>query len=218
MAVDVAVIEDDDFTRAMLVNTLNSEDTKVVLNSAKPKSLIEYIQKNSLDAVFLDLHLGKGPSGLDLAVAVRRRLPRVGIVIVTSYEDPRLLQSNPPDMPRGTVYLVKNHISKIQDLAAAMDKAITLANSDKEKNEITRRNSNIARLTNGQIELLRLMAQGLSNSEIAKRKFVTEKSVELSVSRLVRALGIERDPTQNQRVHISKVYFRAMGLKLDEEI
>jgi len=218
MAVDVAVIEDDDFTRAMLVNTLNSEDTKVVLNSAKPKSLIEYIQKNSLDAVFLDLHLGKGPSGLDLAVAVRRRLPRVGIVIVTSYEDPRLLQSNPPDMPRGTVYLVKNDISKIQDLAAAMDKAITLANSDKEKNEITRRNSNIARLTNGQIELLRLMAQGLSNSEIAKRKFVTEKSVELSVSRLVRALGIERDPTQNQRVHISKVYFRAMGLKLDEEI
>ncbi|MFM1779280.1 MAG: hypothetical protein RIS51_425 [Actinomycetota bacterium] len=217
MALEVAVIEDDDFTRAMLVNTLNSSEAKVVLDSAKPKPLIDFVKTRSLDAVFLDLHLGKGPSGLDLAIAVRRYLPKVGVVLVTSYEEPRLLQSSPPPLPRGTVYLVKSEISKIQDLSSAMNQAISLANSDKDKSETQRRNSSIARLTDGQVDLLRMMALGLSNAEIAKRKFVTEKSVELSVSRLVRALGIERNPTQNQRVHMSKVYFRATGLRLDEE-
>lgn len=217
MTHEVAVIEDDDFTRAMLVNTLNSSNARVLLDSSKPKALIDFVQKNSLDAVFLDLHLGKGPTGLDLAIAVRRFLPRVGIVIVTSYEEPRLLQSSPPPLPRGTVYLVKSEISNISDLSSAMEKAISLANSDYEKSVSVKRKSDIARLTDGQVDLLRMMAQGLSNAEIAKRKFVTEKSVELSVSRLVRALGIERDPTQNQRVHISKVYFRATGHKLNDE-
>jgi DNA-binding NarL/FixJ family response regulator len=201
----------------MLVNTLNSGAAKVVLDSAKPQPLIDFVRKQSLDAVFLDLHLGKGPTGLDLAVAVRRYLPKVGIVVVTSYEEPRLLQSNPPQLPRGTVYLVKNEITNIQDLSDALERSVLLASSEKEKGDSGRRISNIGRLTDGQVELLRMMALGLSNAEIAKRKFVTEKSVELSVSRLVRALGIERDPTQNQRVHISKVYFRATGLKLSDE-
>jgi DNA-binding NarL/FixJ family response regulator len=201
----------------MLVNTLNSSEATVVLDSAKPKPLIDFVKTRPLDAVFLDLHLGKGPSGLDLAIAVRRYLPKVGIVIVTSYEEPRLLQSSPPPLPRGTVYVVKSEITKIQDLSSAMNQAISLANSDKDKSDTQRRNSSITRLTDGQVELLRMMALGLSNAEIAKRKFVTEKSVELSVSRLVRALGIERNPTQNQRVHMSKVYFRATGLRLDEE-
>lgn len=95
MTHEVAVIEDDDFTRAMLVNTLNSSNARVLLDSSKPKALIDFVQKNSLDAVFLDLHLGKGPTGLDLAIAVRRFLPRVGIVIVTSYEEPRLFKAAP---------------------------------------------------------------------------------------------------------------------------
>jgi DNA-binding NarL/FixJ family response regulator len=56
------------------------------------------------------------------------------------------------------------------------------------------------------------MAQGLSNAEIAKRRFVTEKSVETAIARLAKIMGVESDPSRNQRVHMAKVYFRALGI------
>jgi DNA-binding NarL/FixJ family response regulator len=56
------------------------------------------------------------------------------------------------------------------------------------------------------------MAQGLSNAEISKRRFVTEKSVETSIARLAKVMGLTNDPGQNQRVHMARVYFRALGV------
>jgi hypothetical protein len=41
---------------------------------------------------------------------------------------------------------------------------------------------------------------------------VTEKSVETSISRLAKAMGLKSDPSINQRVHLAKVYFRALGI------
>jgi DNA-binding NarL/FixJ family response regulator len=66
-------------------------------------------------------------------------------------------------------------------------------------------------LSNIQLETLRLMSQGLSNAEIAKRRSVTEKAVELAIARLAKSLGIQKDSSRNQRVHIANVYFRAIG-------
>jgi DNA-binding NarL/FixJ family response regulator len=59
------------------------------------------------------------------------------------------------------------------------------------------------------------VAQGLSNAEIAKRRFIKEKSVELTISRMAKSLGIESNISANQRVHIARVYFRAIGVKVD---
>lgn len=217
MSLRIAVIEDDDFTRAMLVSAIRSSGAQVEVESARPKALLNHLDNHVVDAVVLDLHLGKGPTGLDLAIAVRAKAPGVGIVMLTSYEDPRLLQSKPSELPTGTVYLIKKDVSDLSTLMSAIQSAIDQTRNPLERKGSPRKHGSLASLTNGQIELLRLMAQGLSNAEIAKRKFITEKAVELAISRLVKAIGIERDASQNQRVHIAKVYFRALGMKLDEE-
>ena len=217
MPLKLAIIEDDDFLRAMLVNTLSSEGFEVVTDSARPSALIKYLGSQTLDVAILDLHLSKGPTGLDLAVAIKAKFPAVGIVFLTSYEDPRLLQANHSPMPKGSVYVVKRQISNLSTLTEAINKAATNALSSQPETIAVRSKSGVSSLTNSQVELLRLLALGLSNAEIAKRRFITEKSVELSITRLVRALGVERDPTQNQRVHMAKVYFRAMGLKISDD-
>lgn len=213
----IAIIEDDDFLRTMLVKALLVDDYEVVLDSATPRELIDFLKLESVDAAILDLHLGKGPNGIDLGVAIRSKFPTIGIVFLTSFEDPRLLQANHAQLPAGSVYVVKSQIKDLHVLSQAIEKAITSVTSGQFDVTTAKPTSQLGSLTNSQIELLRLMAMGLSNSEISKRKFITEKSVELSITRLVRALGIERDPTLNQRVHIAKVYFRAMGLNLVED-
>ena len=66
-------------------------------------------------------------------------------------------------------------------------------------------------LTDIQIETLRLVAQGLSNSEIAKVRFVSEKSVEQIVARIAQHLSISPDRTRNLRVILAGEYFKWLG-------
>jgi DNA-binding NarL/FixJ family response regulator len=61
------------------------------------------------------------------------------------------------------------------------------------------------------------VAEGFSNAEIAKRRGVSEKAVEGTIARLASRLSLEKDTALNQRVHIARVYFRAMGLNLGAE-
>lgn len=209
-------MEDDDFTRLMIVTALRSQGIDVVLETAEASTALEQAKSADIDVALLDLQLGKGPTGIDLAVALRRDAPKLGILFLTSYEDPRLLNPNLPELPFGSVYLNKKSISEIETLLEAINlakqpRAVVAKRVSKTKT------GPIASLTDTQLETLRLMAQGLSNAEIAKRRYVTEKSVETSIARLAKTMGLVQDPTKNQRVHMAKVYFRALGSNPGED-
>lgn len=216
MATRAMVVEDDDFTRLMIVTALRSQGIDVVLETAEASTALEQAKSADIDVALLDLQLGKGPTGIDLAVALRRDAPKLGILFLTSYEDPRLLNPNLPELPFGSVYLNKKSISEIETLLEAINlakqpRAVVAKRVSKTKT------GPIASLTDTQLETLRLMAQGLSNAEIAKRRYVTEKSVETSIARLAKTMGLVQDPTKNQRVHMAKVYFRALGSNPGED-
>lgn len=66
-------------------------------------------------------------------------------------------------------------------------------------------------LTDIQIETLRLVAQGLSNSEIARIRYVSEKSVEQIVARIAQHLSISPDRSRNLRVILAGEYFKWLG-------
>jgi DNA-binding NarL/FixJ family response regulator len=65
--------------------------------------------------------------------------------------------------------------------------------------------------TDIQIETFRLLANGLSNSEIAKVRFVSEKSVEQIVARIAQHLLVVPDRAQNLRVILTGEYFKWIG-------
>ena len=65
--------------------------------------------------------------------------------------------------------------------------------------------------TDIQIETYRLLAKGLSNSEIAKVRFVSEKSVEQIVARIAQHLQVTPDRAQNLRVVLTGEYFKWIG-------
>jgi DNA-binding NarL/FixJ family response regulator len=69
----------------------------------------------------------------------------------------------------------------------------------------------LSEFTDTQVATLRLVAQGLSNSEIAKVRFVSEKSVEQIVARIAQHFKITPDRSRNLRVVITAEYFKWIG-------
>ena len=217
MSIRSVIVEDDDFTRLMIANSLVSQNVQVVASCSGAVDALKQITTLKPNLIVLDLHLGIGPTGLDIATEVRRNAPKMGILFLTSYEDPRVLNPNLPELPFGSVYLNKRKVNEIKVLMDAINKAVD-HKSWKAYGQVAPKASNsVSSLSDSQLETLRLMAQGLSNSEIAKRRFVTEKSVETSISRLAKAMGLKSDPSINQRVHLAKVYFRSLGIDPGEE-
>lgn len=216
MGYSLGIVEDDEFTRSMLVSSLSGLGHSIAIESSNPRAVLEFVKVNDLDAVILDLHLGKGPTGLDLAVVVHRLKPEIGIVLLTSYEEPRFLRANLPSLPPGSVYLRKGSVSSVDLLQDAIAKAISRDSASEVDGEAMQ-GSQLGQLSDSQLEIMRLLSQGFSNSEIAKRRFITEKAVEISITRTAKILKVQRDQSQNQRINMAKAYFRALGMKLDDD-
>ncbi|WP_298122585.1 response regulator [uncultured Aurantimicrobium sp.] len=212
MSVDVLVVEDDDLTRITLSSSLKAAGADNVYSASTASEALTLAHKHLPTAALLDLHLGAGPTGLDVARQLRAQNSRIGIVILTSYEDPRLLGENPDFIPAGTKYLLKRDISDISVVTQALSSAPSSSKL------LSRPNMKLlgSKLSENQLMILKLVAEGYSNSEIARRRGVSDKAVEGTLTRLANKLGLEKDSTSNQRVHIARVYFRALGLNLGD--
>jgi DNA-binding NarL/FixJ family response regulator len=204
MVIKTLLVEDDDFTRVTVEAALRHEGVDVVAAVAGVEAAMTYAKKNELDAAVVDLDLGIGPTGIDLAVGLRAINPKMGIVILTSFSDPRLLTSSVNQPPEGSTYVVKQALTDIRLLSEAVQGAVLMAGSgaapDVQLN-----------LTGSQIETLRLLAYGLSNAEIARVRVVTEKSVEQAISRTAKRINLDSQSNVNKRVALAREYFRLTG-------
>ena len=201
----VMLVEDNDFTRSTVASSLREESCDVVAAVATAREAILAAQQNDLDCAVIDLHLGQGPSGIDVAHGLREEDPDLGIVLLTSFADPRLLSGDQRPLPSGTVYAVKDEIRTTSQLRQRLDQAcgegvgakVTLAGR--------------VPLTDLQVELLRMVADGLTNSEIAKRRIVSERSVETALARIMRRLEIDPAQGENPRVLMTQAYYQLIG-------
>lgn len=209
MGARVLIVEDDGFTRSLLVATVSSLGHTVVGDCATAADAMKAAAAEPPDVALLDLDLGGGPTGADLAQGLRRYWPGMGIVLVTSYEEPRLMGTR-LKIPDGTTYLVKQAISQPHEI----DRAIRAAREPRAHTSASAPASLDSRargLSDGQIEIMRLVASGLTNAEIARRRCMTEHAVGKAVARLVKQLGLDYQEGDNPRVLITQAYFAMTG-------
>lgn len=210
MATKVLVVENDDFTRFTLVAALRLKKLNVVCDSATAAAAIECSIKHQPNVALLDLDLGPGPTGLDIARLLRRNNSNTGIVFLTSLEDPRLLRGKKTELPERSVYLIKHDINSPDLIIEAIEKSL------KPVKDASHQLSNKASaLSDNYIDLMRLISEGYSNAEIAKKIFITEKSVEVAISRLAKKLNLSNEMGTNQRIKITKFYFQLKGMKYE---
>lgn len=197
------LVEDDNLVRAALAAGLTHHGLEVTAVGDARAAMESFVTRPPEVAV-LDLHLGPGPTGLDLAVGMRERSPDLGLVLLTSFTDPRLLRTSLDTIPAGMLYLIKQSVDDLALLAAAIESAPGAAGASVSS-------APQSPLTAAQADTLRLLAAGLSNSEIARVRVVTEATVEKTIARTAQALGIAYKEGVNQRVALARAYFRLIG-------
>jgi DNA-binding NarL/FixJ family response regulator len=214
----VLVVEDDAFTRTTVCDALRFHGVMIVGEAGSATEAMAIADGLEFDAVLLDLDLGGGPTGIDLALALRRDRPHVGVVVLTTYEDPRLVRQSYAVLPDDVIYLVKRELSDATALPGALRAAIERAGAPAgTRGGEGRAAGTAAGLTEVQIEVMRLVAEGYSNAAIARERVVTEGAIEKLVHRTARQLGITSTSDQNLRVQITRAYLGLTGAPVRTE-
>lgn len=199
-----AVVADDaPFTRSMvsaLLTQLGFDVTAV----GSANDCIDAVEQLDPDLVVVDLDFGDGPSGLDAIRVLREEMPWVAVLVLTAFRTPKLVDSKAPELT-GISYLVKADIDSADVLAHAVEAALSDESLTVQRSAAPPRGAGVT-ITPGQSDVLRLMADGLSNPEIADRLSMSLTSVERIIGRLYRALGIVADPARNSRVEAVRMY------------
>ena len=207
----VLVVDDDSFTRTTLKSTLAALDCKVVAEADAAGAALRMVAKARPDVALLDLDLGEGPTGIDLAHALRRSLPEIGIVMLSAYEEPRLMGAGQQPLPERSWYLVKRTITDAEQLGRALRLSIDpdlIMTMSRVGSDVA---GELAALSDQQVEIMRLVAAGFANREIARRREMTEPAVEKAIARLIRHFDLKTGKEQNQRVVIAQLYFQLTG-------
>ena len=203
------LVEDDPFTRATLGDALTLHGFDVRARVGTAFDAIEAQDKHDPQVAILDLDLGVGASGIDVAIALRENNPKIGIVFLTTYKDPRLINSNMPSLPEGAIFLNKLDMNSTTKISIQISLAIVKPLAKRTLPWV--RSGPLSSMSSVQIEILKDVAAGLSTSEIARNRGVSEQAIDKSINRISKHLGIPKSADSNMRVQIVRAYFENKG-------
>lgn len=161
----------------------------------------------------VDLDLGEGPTGIDLAHGLRRHDPNVSLVMLTSYGDPKWAGVR-KEPPIGARWVVKSEVNDASVLQGAIEAALSdphAAANEAGGGPPSGTGAGKSPISDAQMQVLRLVAAGHTNAEIAKRRSLTEDAVNKAITRLLRQLDIKVDETSNARVLLTRAYNQITG-------
>lgn len=204
----VLVVDDDDFTRTLVATLVRSLSHQVCATAASVTEAMALAHEKHPQVAVIDLDLGEGPTGIDLAHGLRRIHRDMALVMLTSYGDPQWMgQRREP--PVGMRYVIKGDVND----PAVLGDAIAAALAEPRAPQRDARSA--SPLSEGQWEILRLVSAGFSNAEIARRRSLTVDAVNKAVSRLVRQLDLDVGDESNARALLTQAYNRLTGTVSD---
>jgi DNA-binding NarL/FixJ family response regulator len=179
--------------------------------------LLRMVSEHEPDVVLIDVRMPPtgDDEGIRVANQLRRTHPRVGVLVLTQYAEPRygleLLEAG----PEGRGYLLKERIHDLEELGAAIE---TVAHGGSVIDPAIVRlllsgepggDSALADLTPRERQVLGEMARGKSNAAIADALVLTKKAVEKHVGSIFLKLGLADQDVVSRRVAAVLVYLAA---------
>lgn len=201
-SIRVLLVEDEDFTRTMVGEMLSASGINVH-PVASVAEAIKSMEEFDPHVVLTDLDLGHGPDGADLLTKIAEERPWTGMVVMTAHASPELAINDANRIPDPTVYIVKSEIKSISNLVLAIEESIE--KTGKFQNSFIANPEKIT-ITASQAEILRMIADGLSNASIAKNRDITLRAAEALIQRTFLALGVNGDPNMNPRVVAARMW------------
>jgi DNA-binding NarL/FixJ family response regulator len=220
-ALRVVVAEDNYLVREGVRRLLESTGAVSVLAAVPDaQELLDVVRRLAPDAVLTDIRMPPDHSteGIRAAHAIRAEHPGIGVVVLSQHAEAGYVLDLLQHGADGLGYLLKERIGDRDQLVGALretarggsviDPALIDALVGRRRLE---RASGLAELTDRELDVLRSMAQGLSNAAVAQALFLSESSIEKYVSSIFAKLGLGEEPQLHRRVAAVVTYLRATG-------
>jgi DNA-binding NarL/FixJ family response regulator len=204
----ILVVEDNKFLLDIVTTSLNTPGFQAY-GASTPAQAWELFESVDPDAVVLDIELGGGANGLDLGAEMMEKSPGIGVVFLTELAHPRISKPEWTDLPPGAGFLTKSKLTSLDDLISALEAVLTLEPDNPPRHD--KSGGGVwDDLSKAQIEVLGLIAQGMSNTEIAKHRGTQVRAVEALISRTFDQLNIETPGADaNRRVLAARTFLLA---------
>lgn len=202
------IVEDSTSLRTLLATALETAGFAVTAAPTSSKA-IRMFGKADPDVLIADIDLGERPNGVELATILRAQAPYLGIVFLTNYTSAKAFERTIAPPPR-YAFLQKDLLDSTNRLLEVVESVLadgatpSIVSADASGNAL-------AALTAQQLEVVRMMAAGMTNAQIAEARDTSVRAVERLVTRIFESTGLGDDRHGNSRVILVNLYTRTFG-------
>lgn len=212
----VVVADDSVLLREGLIRLLSENGHEVLAAVGDGPSLVQAIDTHRPDVSVVDVRMPPSHTdeGLRAAVEARRRVPGSPILVLSQYVEVSYADDLLADGVGAIGYLLKDRVAAVGDFLDAVSRVATggtVLDPDVVAQLLVRRRRDdpLRQLTLREQEVLGLMAEGRSNTNIARTLVVSDGAVEKHISSIFAKLGLPPDGEQHRRVLAVLTYLRS---------
>ena len=193
--------------REGVASLLERKGFEIVGQSGTAEDLLLKVRSYSPDIAIVDIKMPptQTDEGLRAAKEIREKYPDTAVLVLSQYVEEGYALELLQDSAEGVGYLLKDRVYDLDDFVAAV-KRVAGGGSALDPSVVSqllgrsRRHDPLDGLTAREREVLELMAEGLSNSAIAARVFLTERGVEKHVTSIFQKLRLPVAADTHRRV------------------
>ncbi len=206
----VLLVEDEPMLRGLISVKLEADgfEVQAAATAAEARKISDEFDP---DIAILDIELGSGPTGVDLALILRRTHPEIALVFLTHVPEPRVVGIDNRAIPKNAAYLVKDRLADPGILNEAIEAAVRNRVSHGFRHDKTEQHK-LSDASKSQIAVLQMIALGMSNQQIADERGTSLRAVEALVKRAFEVAGIQPDTDGNPRVNAAREYMKLAGI------
>ncbi len=169
--VKVLVVEDDPIIAKDISSLLKSEGYTIVGVAHDGSMALDFLKNRTPDFIILDIYLGTGMSGIDIAEVVHEKY-NIPFIFLTSFSDEETLEAAQLHSPYG--YLVK----PFQDRTLLTTISLALSNFQRQQKGKGLDQARIPdRITKQELKLIEELVKGQSNKQISENLFISINTV-----------------------------------------
>ncbi|WP_250506141.1 response regulator transcription factor [Bowdeniella massiliensis] len=215
----IVLADDSALLREGLRGLIERQGHEVVADAEDAPGLITAVTEaragNGVDVVVTDVRMppGMATDGLDAAITLRERYPDLAIMIVSQYVAPAYAAKLLAHGGAGFGYLLKDRVARVADFLRSLDVVAAggvVIDPEVAAQLAAARSGPLDSLTDREREVLALMAEGLSNTQIAAKLFLSGGAVAKYVAAVFVKLGLPVGE-DNRRVRAVLAYLTAQN-------
>ena len=204
----VVIADDSLLIRDGLASLLRDAGVEVVAQTGSADDLLVKIASYQPDVAIIDIRMPPTHTdeGLRAAEEIRRRYPRVGILILSQHVEAGIATRLLSESAAGIGYLLKDRVTNLEDFTAGLRRVAdggTALDPEIVSQLLTKGRSSgdpVNSLTAREREVLALVAEGRSNKAIGERLFITERAVQKHVTSIFMKLNLPQSTDDHRRI------------------